>query len=193
MPVATGIFLAVTAPWAGHLHHRGVGVDNDLRSLFGDQAPVKRTTQLRRRRYYDRRQGRSPVGIRSANHAVAVPHWPAGHVSAQPPRRAARERTECVATTPGKSPSVSSAGERTAHNSLLCPSASPVYLIHGSWDRVMTMPKVATTNTISITISIQGGHGRAFNGIGHDFDWPDLPWRFRSRVNGSRTDGSTTE
>ena len=49
--------------------------------------------QLRRRRHHDRRQGFSPIGIRPANHAVAVPHWCAGYVHllgrhAARPRRA---------------------------------------------------------------------------------------------------------
>jgi len=56
--------------------------------------PIGRTqSQLRRRRYHDRRQGFPPVGIRSANHAVAVPHRCAGYVhllgrhAARPRRR----------------------------------------------------------------------------------------------------------
>ena len=48
---------------------------------------VRSTTQMdtynpnyRRRRHHDRRQGHSSADVRTANHAVALHHWGAGHV-----------------------------------------------------------------------------------------------------------------
>ena len=72
---ATAAIVAQIERFAPGFRDRVVGQTVRTTTQIGRIQP-----QLRRRRHHDRRQGHSPVGIRPANHAVAVPYWRTGYV-----------------------------------------------------------------------------------------------------------------